>query len=95
MIRFLPEAEAELLRGVEYYSAAGGGAGSKFLRDVEVAVEMAATHPDSAPLSSDGTRRRRVKNFPYSVIYRVVAEEILIVAVAHHRRKPDYWTKRI
>ena len=93
--RFLPDAEAELLKEVAYFSAAGTGLGVKFQRAVEAAVEMAVVNPDGgAPLAS-GTRRRLVKGFPFSVVYRASENEILVVAVMHHRRKPGYWVSRI
>jgi toxin ParE1/3/4 len=42
-----------------------------------------------------GTSRRYVlRRFPYSIIYRTSADQVQIVAVAHHRRRPGYWTKR-
>jgi len=42
-----------------------------------------------------GTSRRYVlRRFPYSIIYRATADQIQIVAVAHHRRRPGYWAKR-
>jgi hypothetical protein len=33
--------------------------------------------------------------FPYSVIYKEKDEVILIVAVAHAKRRPGYWRGRI
>ena len=39
-------------------------------------------------------RRRLLKAFPYAMIYEVRDTEILVVAVAHNRRKPGYWRKR-
>jgi plasmid stabilization system protein ParE len=42
-----------------------------------------------------GTRRRYIlRRFPYSIIYQVTAEELRILAVAHHRRRPGYWVHR-
>ncbi|QKE41725.1 MAG: type II toxin-antitoxin system RelE/ParE family toxin [Ferrovum myxofaciens] len=42
-----------------------------------------------------GTRRRYIlRRFPYSIIYQVTAEELRILAVAHHRRRPGYWAQR-
>lgn len=93
--RFLPAAEAELLKEVAHYSAAGRGLGVRFERAVEGAVRMAVANPDGGIPSSTGTRSRLVKGFPFSVVYRASSTEILIVAVVHHRRKPGYWLSRI
>ncbi len=93
--RFLPDAEAELLKEVAYFSAAGTGLGVKFQRAVESAVNMAAANPAGGTPSTSGTRRRLVKGFPFSVVYRVSETEILVVAVVHHRKRPGYWISRI
>ena len=42
-----------------------------------------------------GTRRHYIlRRFPYSIIYQVATEELRILAVAHHRRRPGYWAQR-
>jgi hypothetical protein len=33
-------------------------------------------------------------NYPFDIVYRENADEIEIVAVAHHARKPMYWRRR-
>jgi plasmid stabilization system protein ParE len=35
-----------------------------------------------------------VKGFPFGVIYRANDEEVVIVAVAHQRKRPEYWGER-
>jgi hypothetical protein len=45
--------------------------------------------------SHNGTRSVLVKGFPFSVIYRASEAELLVVAVAPHRRRPGYWLARI
>ena len=42
-----------------------------------------------------GTRRFVMRRFPFTVIYRDREKLIEVVAVAHGRRKPGYWKKRI
>lgn len=93
--RFLPAAEAELLKEVVYYSKARDGLGVEFEREVEIAVKNAITNPGGGAPSAKGTRSRFVKGFPFSVIYRTSGSELLVVALAHHRREPGYWAHRI
>ena len=94
-VRFLPAAEAELLREVEYYSEARSGAGVRFQAAVEVAAGLAARHPLGGARSHKGTRSILVKGFPFSVVYRPSDQEILVVAVAPHRKSPGYWLARV
>lgn len=94
-LRFLPEAEAEFSREVAYYSSAAVGLGIRFAQAVEATVSMVASNPNGGNLAPHGTRKRRIKGFPFSVIYRPGTTEILIIAVMHHRRKPGYWLGRV
>lgn len=36
-----------------------------------------------------------VKGFPFSVVYRASELELLVVAIAPHRKRPYYWASRI
>jgi len=87
-LRFLPEAQAELLHEVSYHSQVRAGSGSAFQAAVEATLRHVLMHPLGAPASQGQTRRMRISGFPFSVVYRVSDAEILIVAVAHHRRQP-------
>jgi plasmid stabilization system protein ParE len=93
--RFLPLAEAELMEAVSFYSAAGTRTGVRFQRALEAAVTKAMLNPDFGAPGLMGTRRRIVDGFPYNVIYRASDIELLVVAIAHHRRRPGYWANRI
>lgn len=93
--RFLPAAEAELLREVGYYSQTRSGAGIRFQAAVAALVELATRQPQGGVPGPHGTRSRRVRGFPFSVVYRASADTLLVVAIVHHRRKPGYWAPRI
>lgn len=93
--RFLPAAEAELLHEVAYYSNARTGTGIRFQAAAEAAVERAARHPLGGAPSANGTRSVLIKGFPFSLVYRASDVELLVVAVAPHRRLPGYWLQRI
>ena len=34
------------------------------------------------------------KRFPFNIVYEIRQTEIVIVAVAHHKRRPGYWSQR-
>lgn len=93
--RFLPPAEDELLQQISYYSSIRPELGVKFEEAVADAVRKAVAFPEHGALRSRNTRRRLVSGFPFGVIYAVVASEVVIVAVADGRRKPNYWVGRL
>ena len=94
-VRFLPAAEIELMKEVTYYSKARTGTGIRFQAAIQVAVSRAATHPLGGAPSFKETRSILVKGFPFSVVYRPSKQELLVVAIAPHRKRPQYWASRI
>ena len=94
-VRFLPAAEIELLKEVTYYSKARKGTGLRFQAAVQAALSRAATHPLGGAPSFRETRSVLVKGFPFSVVYRPSQHELLVVAIAPHRKRPQYWASRI
>lgn len=93
--RFLPPARAELLEGISYYSAIRPALGLRFEQAVSDAVRNAVAHPERGAPRSGNTRRWLVKGFPFGVIYRPNEVEVLVVAVAHQRKQPEYWERRV
>jgi plasmid stabilization system protein ParE len=91
---FLPEAARELEEAILYYELRSQGLGKQFSMETESAVKDIEKDPEIWPLFKESTRRRLLKRFPFAILYRVEATEVVIVAVAHLRRKPDYWKDR-
>ena len=52
-------------------------------------------HPLGGAASFRNTRSVLVKGFPISIVYRLSKTEVLIVALAAHRKRPQYWLGRI
>ncbi|MBI4685677.1 MAG: type II toxin-antitoxin system RelE/ParE family toxin [Nitrospirae bacterium] len=92
---FLPEAEQEMFEAAKYYESQATDLGIDFLSETERAVNSVAELPITWPVVEGELRRRLVKKFPFGILYRIEPEEIVIVAVAHLRRKPGYWRERI
>jgi toxin ParE1/3/4 len=83
-LRFLPDAQAELLHEIEFYSKAREGSGIRFQAAIEAVIERASHHPLGGAPSPHSTRSMLVKGFPFSIVYRTSGDDLLIVAVAPH-----------
>jgi plasmid stabilization system protein ParE len=93
--RFLPPAEDEMIEASRFYQREAAGLGFEFLDDVERVVDALREYPKFGRSIGRGLRRALLRRFPFSLIYADEPDEILIVAVAHQRRRPGYWRRRI
>lgn len=93
-IRFLRPARRELKEAVHYYNAHRAGLGGEFRDEVWETVERIKKFPETWYPLSDSIHRCQTNRFPYGLIYAVSDGEILIIAVAHNRRAPEYWRPR-
>ena len=92
--RFHGEARLEFLDEIAYYEAIETGLGKRFLQSVEAAIALAVSLPFAGSPYKHGTRRVFTTKFPFSIVYRVGEDEIVIFAIAHFKRKPGYWKSR-
>jgi toxin ParE1/3/4 len=93
-LRFDPAARRELNEAADFYDAEDPGLGGAFLDAAERAFEQIQAFPESSPISLVPVRAKVLSAFPFSVIYWVTDEVIIVLAVAHHRRRPEYWRGR-
>jgi len=93
-IRFSPEALAEAEAAQQWYVERSLPAGKAFLEELTHAVERVSESPEQWPRYIGGTHRYVFHRFPFSLVYRQMGNEIVIVAVAHGKRKPGYWKAR-
>jgi len=94
-IEFHPEAQAEMLAAARYYQRQRHGLGEDFLNEVEGAATFAARYPGTGTPLGDGYRWILTRRFRYAVIYRQIQGLIEVIAVAHLRRRPNYWRTRM
>ncbi len=94
-VKFLPDAEEEMYEAAKYYQSQTSGLGVDYLSEVERAIASIAQSPMTWPKLEGELRRRLVRRFPYGILYYIDPDEIVVVAVAHLRRKPGYWKKRL
>jgi plasmid stabilization system protein ParE len=89
-----PEAAADIEDAYNWYERARIGLGEEFLAAVREGLDWAVEHPERFPLVQRSVRRALLRRFPYSLLYRVEPEAILLVAVFHAKRDPRAWRAR-
>lgn len=92
---FIADARAEFLAEIAYYERAETRLGRRFALAVRAAVSRAVRYPSSGFEIGDGIRRVLVTGFPHAVVYAARDQEMVVLAIAHTRREPGYWKKRI
>ena len=93
--RFLSPAEEEMTEAALFYEIASAGLGNDFLDDVQRAVNRLSAYPYAGESIDSNLRRALLHRFPFSLIYAIEVDSIVIVAVAHHGRDPEYWLSRV
>jgi plasmid stabilization system protein ParE len=77
-----------------WYEAQREGLGDEFLQVVEEALESIAAFPGSAPLVQRDIRRHLLRRFPYGLFYRLIQDQVVVVACFHAKRSPRAWRFR-
>ncbi len=92
--RFLLPAEEEMTESAVFYERESKGLGSDFLDEVDRVVAQIRDYPQIGQAYTPNFRRYVLARFPFSILYAVEENELLIIAVAHHKRKPGFWKNR-
>lgn len=93
--QFREEAEADVQEAMAWYEEKRRGLGAEFLLCLEATMERIARHPTSSRAVLGEVRRALLRRFPYSVIYVLEGETVLVLAVLHGSRNPDDLRKRL
>lgn len=89
-------AVAEIDHEVDYYESCSAGLGAEFEDEIDVVLETILQFPYAAPQWRDRPDRRVavLDRFPFTFVYQINAEQIMILALAHMSRRPGYWSQR-
>lgn len=93
-VTILHEAEVEFEKSVAYYEAKATGLGLDLEAEIERAIQSICESPERWPLRIDRTRRYLAHRFPFLIIYTYENDHVWVIAFAHCRRRPGYWTDR-
>jgi plasmid stabilization system protein ParE len=99
-VRILHEAAEEAIEAAAWYEHERAGLGVEFSQAVDAAIDL--LQDEIVPLTSmpgaagpRGAKRLALRRLPYDIVVRELPEEVDVVAVAHHSRRPGYWRDRL
>ena len=94
VLEFLPEARCDAEEATRFYERRVLGLGSRFRAEVESVCAAIARQPLLWSDRPGGYRRVNIPGFPYYVAYFIRDKSIVVAAVGHAARHPDYWKRR-
>lgn len=92
---FLPEADEEFREAARYYESEAPGIGMAFVVEVHKTVADIVEFPLAAHIVRPSIRKKVLRHFSYNILYSIEPDKIVIVAVAHQRRRSNYWRSRL
>jgi plasmid stabilization system protein ParE len=94
-LKLLQAAEIELAEAIAWYEDQTPGLGDAFLIELVRVFRLIERYPTAWHPLSRNTRRCRLARFPYGVIYAQDGDDLLVLAIAHLHRTPEYWRDRL
>ena len=99
-VRIHAAAAEEAAEAAAWYERERPGLGMDFLRAVDAALDLleaevvpVVTVPGVA--GKRGIKRLFLRRFPFAVVVRESAAEVVVIAFAHTARRPAYWRDRL
>ena len=81
---------------IVFYESRLPGLGADYLNEFEAVMAHICAEPNFYPtIATPDIHKAGLKRFPFHIIYRVMPTQIIVLAVAHQRRRPAYWAGRI
>ena len=95
VIRFTPEADAELTEARRWYSHKRQDLDLEFMQCIDDALSRVIGNPHVNPIVYRTLRRAVIRRFPFAIFFDVREDEIQVIAVFHSRRDPEGWQSRV
>ena len=94
-VEFHPRAIDDARAAMRWYARRSPGVALRFMNELDRAIEQIDVAPGRWPVYLHGTRVYRLRRFPYLIVYHELDAAIQVVAVAHDKRRPGYWRRRL
>jgi len=101
VVRIMAAAANEAAEAAAWYESERHGLGVEFERAIDAALDL--LEEDVVPLTPAvgatarklGAKRLTLRRFPYDIVVREGGDETIVIAFAHHARRPGYWRNRV
>ncbi len=87
-------AEVDFTESLKWYADRSKEAARAFSAEFDRALTQIVEQPERFPNCDERHRYYMMRRFPFRIIFRIVAEGIIVIAVAHTSRSPDFWAER-
>jgi plasmid stabilization system protein ParE len=88
-------AKRDFADGLRWYRKRSDQAANHFIEETNNTIAKILKAPARNRQIRPDIRTIRIKRYPYSLIYLIHPDSIIIVAVAHSKRRPGYWSRRL
>ena len=93
-VDYLSGARRDFDESFDWYAERSVQAAVRFTNAVDAALITVAADPTRFAARDGVHRECPVRKFPFRIVYRLVEDRVLVVAIAHAKRRPGYWRQR-
>ena len=83
------------MSAAKFYETQQKDLGKRFLASVQDALNRIQVNPVLYQEIEDGVRRCLTMTFPFGVVFQIMPDKYVIIAVMHLHRDPGYWKNRV
>ena len=99
-LEILERFRTEAHEAVDWYRARNPQTAERLADLIVEGIQDIFAHPRMFPLyeiprNPGDIRRKRVPDFPFVIVYQLIDEELVIMAIAHTSKRPGYWKSRV
>ena len=89
-----PAVQADVESAVAFYESRVAGLGAGFIHEFDEAIKVVLRAPEIWPIVRSEVRRYAMARFPYGIYHRCNTEEVRVLVVKHHHRRPEFGLRR-
>ena len=93
-VEYLGGARNDFDESFDWYRQRSVVAAIGFAAAVDEAIDKILADPGRFPKTSGGCRCCSLKRYPFRIVFREETERLVVVAIAHAKRRPHFWRRR-